>query len=406
MPNKAYLLVFLHSLKRVRCCSATLGVVVFFIVLNVWMTSWTQYRVHDSDSRLYADLSSDLATLPWYRWCALEWGGHWNRQGWFLEHPPGLFWLVAVGIRLGLTPYVAIYAVNFTSWTISLCTLAYLGRRFESITVSVLAPMIWIICPVFIQYLVRGDQEHPLTCFILLGVLSTLCIRNPWWMSLSFGAALLAATMLKGLPALVLIALAVCIGLWRRAPWVWWLGLLLALAMWSLGCAFFDQWYWRQTHQVFWASYVQGQVAFSVGRHWSWLQKIINLVYYLARPLWFGLPALALGFYGLKRVSYRVIWPRVCFWLGPIISLFFIGAFSLADRKADRYLFPIYPFLSLSAATVAVRIPKIESFLLKKWFHRRFVIWSFGTFLCLCTFLKVYMGTYHYTFIRLWPGDY
>lgn len=382
------------------------GLVACFLVACVVFVSWRQYRVHDADSRLYAAMSEDLAQLPWHRWCALQWNGHWDRQGWFVEHPPGFFWATALAIDMGLTPFVAIYTVNFISWTISLGVLSFLAYRLESVATAIMAPVIWIVCPVFLQYLVRGDQEHPLTAAILLGVAITLCTHHPLWVSLGWASVLFVATMLKGLPALALIALGLFIGYWRRASHAWWLSFALALCLWVVGCYLFDRWYWLQTGQSFWASYLKGQVAFSVGKKWLWSQKICNLGYYLARPIWFGLPALGLGIYGLKHVTYKSLRLRICFWLGPIVSCLFVGAFSLADRKADRYLFPIYPFLSLSAATILSRTPHISDFFTNKFLNLQRLLLGIGTFLLLCILIKVYVGTYHYTFIRFWPGDY
>src|SRR4051812_1950863 len=94
---------------------ALLALVVCFLLVKV-----THYTTHDPDTHLYAALAADTAHMPLSNWSALAWGGHWNRTGWFYEHPPGLFWLGALFVRMGQTPLHAVYSVSFICFFLSL----------------------------------------------------------------------------------------------------------------------------------------------------------------------------------------------------------------------------------------------------------------------------------------------
>ena len=70
------------------------------------------YHSRDPDSALYAKLSASLAEQPPSRWIAPEWGGEWDHEGLFREHPVGILIPPAILIRAGFPPEQAAYVIN------------------------------------------------------------------------------------------------------------------------------------------------------------------------------------------------------------------------------------------------------------------------------------------------------
>ena len=366
------------------------------------------YQVHDADSRLYAAMASDLARTSASVWCAPQWWGHWQRQGLFYEHPPGMLWLGALLIRAGVPSFCALYWVNFAAFFGSMALLWRVGHFLGGRVLGMMAVLGWVLTPAFVQYLVRGDHEHPLTFAVLLGLYVLVVVRAPavtlalWALALSLGI------FIKGLAGLALVPVGAIYWLLYDRSAARALQLLGGTAVAFALAGAFDTWYHAVAGASFWQHYFAGQVAFSVGQAPSVLSKANNLLYYAARPLWFGLPLVVAMLWGLVLHHRQRNEPlRAKAWvLGLLVAAVFIGGFSLADRKADRYIFPIYPALALAAAWLWLDIPQGVPAQVCRAVRSR-LAWlpyalMLGLLVAVC--LKVYIGTYHYSFIRLWPG--
>jgi 4-amino-4-deoxy-L-arabinose transferase-like glycosyltransferase len=365
------------------------------------------YHPHDADSRLYAEMVADMSATPLATWCAPAWNGHWNRQGLFYEHPPGHLWVGAALVRAGVPAAQALLWVNFAAFFLGLGLLYRLGQYLGGRPLGALAVLGWALTPAFLQYLVRGDQEHPLTCALLLGLYALVAVRPPLLVMAVWCVALTASVLLKGVAGLALLPVALLYWLTYERS----LGRAVALLVGSGGALVvawsFDAWYQASTGTSFWAHYFAGQVAHSVGRTASLADKVVNLVYYLARPLWYGLPVVgALGLVLYRRLRDPALRTGGKAWaLGLMVAAVFIGGFSLANRKADRYIFPVYPALALTAAWGVLHLQALRQRHARLF--RRCVDWAPYLLMALVlvgVFAKIYVGTYHYSFIRWWPG--
>lgn len=366
------------------------------------------YQVHDADSRLYAAMASDLARTPASAWCAPQWWGHWQRQGLFFEHPPGMLWLGAIFIRAGVPAFCALYWANFAAFFGSMALLWRIGHFLGGRVLGMMAVLGWVLTPAFLQYLVRGDREHPLTFAVLLGLYTLVVVRGPLTTLVLWALAMTLGIFIKGLAGLALLPVAAAYWLFydrggaRAAQLL--AGTLLALGL----AAAFDAWYQVVTGASFWENYFAGQVAFSVGRTQTLLNKAGNLLYYTARPLWFGLPLMVAILWGLVLHHRQRNEPlRAKAWvLGLLVAAVFIGGFSLADRRADRYIFPIYPCLALAAAWLWLDIPQGVPAQVCRAVRSRLAWLPYALMLGLiaAVCLKVYIGTCDYPFIRLWRG--
>ncbi len=372
------------------------------------------YQTHDADSRLYANMSADLANRPVHVWCAPEWNGHWHRQGLFFEHPAGMFWIGAALVRLGLPPFPAVYFINYLSYFLSLWLLLLLGRRLagDLNPIRAFLPVwIWVLTPGFLQYVVRGNHEHPMALSLALTLYILLC-----WPELSrarallgWSAALLLAVSVKGIAGLGLIPVAYLYWAYRLRDRVSFGILTAGVLVLLLGCGLYEGWYQQTTGTGFWSHYFGNQVHRSIGGFSFLLKKLGNLVYFIGRPLWFFFPWIVLLFSTLVFWGQKRKLPaedRETLWLGIIVTAVFVLGYSLANRKADRYLFPIYPALALSTAWVVQKLPWTFSRRLLDWMenHPAICEWGLPLFLVLATSVEIYSGTHHYRFIRIWPG--
>ncbi len=393
--------------------------------LSIVITQVTGYELHDADSRLYAGMSADLGARPVHQWLAPEWQGRWGRDGLFREHPPGMLWLGAPLVRLGASGYVAVYAVNFACLMLELLLLYAIGTARGGPLVGAAATFAWAANPSFVQYLVRGNHEHPMALAAVLTLYALLVARSGRGRLVLWAAALALAVWVKGISGLALLPIAGAYWLIyeRRAQ------LLLVLLGGALAVfatlALFELAYVNLTGESFWRAYVVNQVQLSVGAGSGSTElasgsagflvtlahKARNLFYYFARPLWFFFPWVFLVLFGLVETARRRAGaPRLreAVWgMGLVAAAVFVFGFSLADRKADRYIFPCYPALALASGWLLVRYREAPwARGLVAVLERRRAVLPFVLSLALLVgvAVKVYVGTYHYQFIRVWSG--
>ena len=362
------------------------------------------YEYRDSDSSCYSSISQKLAFRPLRTWIAPEWWGHGENQGLFRDHPPGIFWLPALLTRAGFPgPPAALWAntlyLLLTLFFIFKLVSLHGGRVFGWAAVFA-----FVLTPIFFQYLLRANQEHPLNLAVVAGLYGLARSRESGRFKLLFIAALIFAVFVKGMSALVLSLLAVvyaALFLRNRRTF----GFLFVAHLIALGAAgLFEIWYRGIAHQSFWSVYfsIQG------GRSFSWLihplQKIANGVWYAARAFWFSFPWFFLVVWGawkLGREGLAGLRDRFLGFLlagaGAIVVLF-----ALSDRKADRYIFTAYVLLAAAGSRILVEMrPKVAAFI-----GRRERVWpiALAGVVVVSTFLRIFFHSHLYRFIRLWPG--
>jgi hypothetical protein len=386
----------------------------------VFLPIIADYRTHDPDSTLYAKMSFDLAQRPISQWAAPEWNNHWERQGLFYGSPPGMLWLGAALIRLGIPQFQALYCVNFLCYFLSLLLLSRMAKRFNANArgdaeqnMDVMAPLLWMLTPGFCQYVVRGNHEHVIaltvviTMFVLLGAPKLGLLRSAGLWSL----ALLLALFTKGVSGCALVVIYILFFVLfqrnQRSLAVFVIGLVVATSGWIA----FECWYVSQTGVHFLSNYLPFMVSLSVGTFYFMVvfQKPYNLVYYLSRPLWFFAPWVYFILYALyRKISGKEqLGNDLRFWSGLLVATVFIVGFSLADKKADRYIFPCYPILALSAAWLMAHATwrwceYVRLFIQR---HRAWIVFAMPVFLVVAVSVEMYFGTYHFRFIRIWPGE-
>jgi len=343
---------------------------VLALVVTAATIALTQYTSRDNDSFLYAGISARLSQLPVERWIAPDWWGFWTLHGPYCEHPVGLFVLPAALGRLGYPPEQAAYAVN-ALWQASSLVLASLIAAF------VVAPrdaraLAWILqlLPIAFVFRVRANHEYAVLAFVLLAVYCAERARSrPAW---SFGmvAGFVAVLLVKGVFAFIVPA--TC-ALWlvarteslrdARRHWAPWAALVMmpvagALVTWAYEAA-----YLSVTGRSFLEVYRNRQVPEGALTGGSPLARTAySAVWYAARVIWYAFPwSVLAGAMAIAGVKAGRTWPwrRAPVvqggWFAIAAGLALTAAFSLAHRKADRYIFVVYFLVAAAGAVWAIR---------------------------------------------------
>jgi len=372
--------------------------ILFCVIVSVF-----PYEYYDSDSSCYSSLSQKLAYQPIQKWCAPQWWGHGGNQGLFQDHPPGIFWLPAILVRLGVKGPEAALCANFFYILLSLYFIFKLAKFWGDATFGWGAVFGFVLTPIFVQYLVRANQEHPLNLAIVAGIYGLARSRESPGYKILFVGSLVFAVLIKGMSALVLSMLAV----------VYWLVVLrnkktfflIVLAhLITLGAIFlFELWYKGITHSSFLQAYLAFQGGRSIGAVFHPLRRLYSFLWYITRALWFSSPCVLFLFYGIWRSKKE----RPGLFKDPFLRFLLIGAlgivlfFSLSDRKADRYIFPAYLLLVLAGVLVLLRTrPKVADFFIRQ--ERRLPIYL-SLALVAFAFLRIFFHSRLYRFIRFWP---
>jgi 4-amino-4-deoxy-L-arabinose transferase-like glycosyltransferase len=361
------------------------------------------YEYYDSDSSCYSSISQKLAYRPVLAWCAPQWWGHGGNQGLFHDHPPGILWLPAILVRLGIKGSVAALCANFFYILLSLYFVFKLAKFWGNATFGWGAVFGFVLTPIFLQYLIRANQEHPLNLAIVAGIYGLARSRESLGHKVLFVAALVFAVFIKGMSALILSMLAA----------IYWLIVLRDRRTFSLiffahliafGAIFlFELWYKGITHTSFLQAYLAFQGGRSIGAVFHPGRRIYSLLWYSARALWFSSPWVLFLFYGIWRSKKEKPGlfkdPFLCFLL--ISALGIVLFFSLSDRKADRYIFPAYLLLVLAGIRVLLRMkPKVADFLARQKKHLPVYL---SLALVIFAFLRIFFHSRLYRFIRFWP---
>ena len=343
------------------------------------------YGSRDPDSRLYAEISAQMAQAPAAGWIAPDFPPGWFMTGAFREHPVGLFVPAALVAKLGYPAGQAAYAMNALYQAATLVLLPALAAALVAGSEARALGWVLQLLPIAFTYRIRANHEPAFLLCLVLALLGTeRSRRNPRFAVLTavglvglllvkgvfavFGPALCALWLLTAPPPASPGALPA-----RRA----WLGLGLATAAMAVAAALYEVLYRQATGEPFWSFYLSRQlgVAAASGTGHAAVQKSLNFVWYLGRVLWFSFPwsvvllASAVTAWLARRPTARAsersddrpLAAGAAFVAGTL--LLYVLAFSLFDRRADRYVFPVYFAVGAAGAAAALRrSPRFAAF--------------------------------------------
>jgi hypothetical protein len=357
------------------------------VTVAAWTAAWlitafllaaTAYGSRDPDSQLYAGISARLVSEPAVRWIAPEWWGFWNITGPYFEHPVGMFVVPAALGRAGYPAEQAAYAINGLYQIVAFALAALIGR-------AVLPPrdaaaLAWLLqlSPIAFVFRIRANQEYAVLAGLFFALYATERARQrSIWiagMLVGFCGVLFVKGVFAFMVPLTCAIWLIARGLGAREPRarVAWVGILLmplvgALAIWGYESA-----YVAVTGRSFLATYQARQLPDDAIAAASIAGRVAyNASWYAARVIWYAFPwsvlALLVAARGIRK---GVPWPRRAgsasapaehvaaqqgAWFGLVAAFTLTAAFSLAHRKADRYIFPVYFLLTAVGAIEAAR---------------------------------------------------
>ena len=357
------------------------------------------FSTGDPDSKLYAAISARLVGEPVSRWIAPEWWGAWGFEGPYREHPVGLFVPAAVVGRVGYPAAQAAYAVNGVYQILSIVLLQLIALRLVNPREARTLGWLVQLMPIGFVFRIRANQEHAVLAGLLLALYACERARTrSGWMG-GMLAGFVAVLLIKGVFAFM-VPLA-CV-LWlvargpasltpggskagappqessrstvragTRVPVAAWVGVLLMPVVGLAGAWAYETVYMHVTGSSFLHVYRARQVPEGALISGSpILRTAYNLGWYIARVLWFAFPWAPLGIVGIWKVlragaadwrrdsperSISTRAARQGAWFAAAAAIVLLVAFSLAHRKADRYIFPIYYVMAAVGGVTAIR---------------------------------------------------
>jgi hypothetical protein len=368
-----------------------------------------QYGSGDPDSKLYAGISAHIARQPLQHWIAPEWWGFWGLHGPYQEHPVGMFVIPALLARLGYPPEQAAYAVNGFFQILSCALMAAIAAA--AIPPRDARALAWLLqlLPIAFVFRVRANQEYTMLAGLLLALYATERARHrPLWV-LVMMAGFAWVLFVKGVFAFT-VPLVCAVWLFARTSTRdearrSWPAVMAVLAMPAVGAGLavaYDAAYAQVTGTSFLAAYRARQVPEGALTGGSAVVRFAyQLVWYTGRVIWFAFPWSLAAI--LLAARHRFGWPvrrkpdpvtartatraqpapvgpgvgriepaagrlpehewadriddRACrgAWFSLAASALLVVAFSLAHRKADRYIFPVYFLVAAAGAAYATR---------------------------------------------------
>ena len=348
-------------------------------VITALLIASARYESRDPDSQLYAGISARLVDEPVARWIAPQWWGFWNSEGPYCEHPVGMFVVPAAFGRLGYPPEQAAYAVNALYQVICFALVTMIAAAVTSGSdARALGSMLQLLQIAFV-FRVRANQEYAVLAGLLFALYATERARaRPVW-TLGMLAGFSAVLLVKGVfAAMVPIVCALwLVSRWRanenpfasRAAWT----TVVAMPVAAVGLAWaYEALYVRTTGQSFLEIYQSRQIPEeAIAGQSPLLRTLYNASWYLTRVVWYSFPwsvVAAVFAVGSLRRGNGVPWRtsgedpagRQGAWFAITSGTLLTAFFSLAHRKADRYIFPVYFLIAAAGAGLGLQsMPKM-----------------------------------------------
>jgi len=370
-----------RTVSRSRLPAAAVAWTLAWVITAALLAA-VQFTSRDPDSQLYAGISARLVEEPVSQWIAPQWWGFWNSEGPYCEHPVGMFVVPAVLGRLGYPPAQAAYAINALYQIVSFGLITLIAGTIAPRNIARALTCLLQLLPIAFVFRVRANQEYAVLAGALLALYATERARTrPAW-TIGMVAGFCAVLLVKGIFAVMVPVTCVVWLIARSAPgrrladapaWGGILAMPIAGALVAWG---YESAYLHATGRSFLEIYRSRQLpeAEIVGQSHV-VRTAYNASWYLTRVAWYPFPwSLVAAGLTARAIVQRAWLPwrgesavndggRQGAWFGVVATIVLVAAFSLAHRKADRYIFPVYFFIAAAGAGPALsRWPRLQRF--------------------------------------------
>ncbi len=344
---------------------------VAFVVVSVLLVV-TGFASDDPDSALYAELATRLAELPVREWIAPQWWGQWNSEGWFREHPAGVFLLPTAMGALGIPAIQASYIVGIAAGLLSVLLAGHLVRRVTTPADGRAVLVLLQLMPVAFLFRIRANHEYPMLVCLLLGLVAIDEVRRSWAWAWVVAASVTMAVLVKGVFVVMVLIAA---GWWAIINPTRQRGSIarpiaagvLTLVVVAVMAYLYDGIYLSATGERFWLAYWQrqlGPLEIATPTDGAGASVLLNhAIFYALRLAWHPAPwsaavALAAWHY---RGSARTWWqgsPEPTRRALVFVALFTLTSVAIllpSSRFAERYAFSATYALATAGIVIAYR---------------------------------------------------
>lgn len=326
-------------------------------------------------------------------WIAPDWPAESYQRGRFREHPAGVFLLPAALARLGYPAERAAYAVNGLYQVLTLMLVPLLAASF--VETSAARRLAWLLqlLPIAFAYRARANHEAALLLCLAAALYATERARETPRFAPLLAGSLAAMALVKGL---VVVPAALSCAAWlavrglverkRTAP-AWW-GLAGSCLVVLVSASAYEALYQRATGESFLDYYLGRATRADPNPPAAVGETLYNLLFYGARVLWLAAPwsvapllalwrrsgaspAVAAPAAQMPAASKQAVGatvgvaasesapPSPAARAGALFALatlaIYVGLFSLGERRAERYIFPVYFVAGAAGALYAMR---------------------------------------------------
>ncbi len=320
----------------------------------------------DPDSRVYSEISAQVAVHPGAGWIAPQWWGVAGANEPFREHPFGIFVLPAVLARLGYPALEAGYAVGALASILAIVLAGWLAGTVVGDRDRTAVQWALLLLPIAFVYRIRANQEYPVLALLLLAVYGTeRARRSPAW-SVVPSLAAIGVLLIKDV-FVVFAPVACALWLWcvpdgagghnRRA----WAAVAWSLAAAAAAAVAFELAYQHAAGDSFAAFFFQYRLTPNSGLDREAgagplvLARLSNVIWYGARLAWFSFPWSLVVLVRPKPDAAVDARAAGAFRFCLLIACAYVAAMSLGSNRADRFIFPAYFAVGAAGAAAAAR---------------------------------------------------
>lgn len=340
-----------------------------FVAVSILLVV-TRFASDDPDSALYAQLAARLATLPVAQWIAPEWWGQWNSEGWFREHPAGMFLLPTAMGAVGIPAIQASYIVGIGAGLASLLLIGNLVRRVTTPADARAALILLQLMPVAFLFRIRANHEYPMLLCLVLCLVAIDEVRRSWVWAPVVAFAVMTAVLVKGVFVVMVLIGA---GWWalvnptrQRGSIARPIGAgLLTLIVVAFGAYAYDGLYVSATGDRFWWAYWQRQLGpIEIATPIDGASTLLDhAVFYAIRLAWHPAPwsaavVIAVWRYRATASSWWQAAPVPARRALAFVALFTVSSVAIllpSSRFAERYAFAAIYAVATAGTVIAYR---------------------------------------------------
>jgi hypothetical protein len=329
-----------------------------FLIASVLLSN-SDYQSSSNDSKYYSTLVARYQDKSWPEVFSAKWGeNYWgfDQNSYMRDQLPGQ---VAMGVALAKTGVPAKHSLHIIEMAFLLGSffmilkIANIFIRSEESSFLIYSLMILSLS---FSYNIRANHESGIFFFSTLALYSGLRLSSKWIYSIFSILSCLALMWIKG-PFFIFGFILTSVGFIfspAKKNYVTILSTLLISALAVFGSGFlYEKAFHLWTGEPFFSEFYRIQIqerAMGIAKHSFFIQKLLNFTYYFEHYVGYSMPWAVIAIILIFKADKKILKDFILSPLSLTIAfaaLAYLGAFSMSERTAGRYVFPGYYFFSV-----------------------------------------------------------